>query len=577
MEFSNNSDIFMIQKYQSEEKEFLEEENLNWENFGRNKWCWITDRNGHISDIMIDRYFKSVLLPYYLIRKNLSRSELKKLGFNPFLIKISHYNFNYEELKEKFKDCTKEDLVNLYGEKNALKKFKRASDKIDSLEELNYNNKIDFFSDVKDYCNNINEFDKNTLNNEQKLKYILSRMYKYDSNFYDNLEKRKFTLKEICEKFLIYFIQNRLKQKYIAEILNIDKRNLYELFKRYLNKNYNESKLEYFSKLMIIKFYKKDFLAFEMIKLLSKECNYVETENRFGFSKNTIIKHIKKIWEKEFVKFENNFSLLDLYLRYKYRDNIMKTKYELKYEILLNSITNDDYTGFNYLSFETRIIRYIQMFGFSVYDGYDLHGHLIEGGKASFHHLDFKKTNDDINNLIFMPKKYKNLTVNYIYHHHSIVKTREFYDIATFNMDLLEKISKENNICYAESLKNWSRKSIELLKNRLLNDEWFREIYMFLPKGSYPYKLKSQTLEYFFKKFIHRDFSYRLDIIKTNSDEFWKDYLNYRKQLRNKSSETEEIEDVLLLFQDDIDQYNQKRLFSCEKPKPNEKKEDEYF
>ena len=30
------------------------------------------------------------------------------------------------------------------------------------------------------------------------------------------------------------------------------------------------------------------------------------------------------------------------------------------------SITKDDYVGINYLTFETRIIRYIQAFGFSI-------------------------------------------------------------------------------------------------------------------------------------------------------------------------------------------------------------------
>lgn len=41
------------------------------------------------------------------------------------------------------------------------------------------------------------------------------------------------------------------------------------------------------------------------------------------------------------------------------------------------------------------------MVGFNVYDRYDLHKHLIEGCKASFHHLDFDKTNDNIHNFIF--------------------------------------------------------------------------------------------------------------------------------------------------------------------------------
>lgn len=70
-----------------------------------------------------------------------------------------------------------------------------------------------------------------------------------------------------------------------------------------------------------------------------------------------------------------------------------------------------------------------------------LNMHLIEGNKASFHHLDFKKIYDDIHNFIFIPDKPKEITVNYIYHHHPIVRTREFYDIILYNMNLLEKIS----------------------------------------------------------------------------------------------------------------------------------------
>ena len=566
MDSNNNFDSFLMQKFLKEETEFLEEQGFDWEEFGRNKWCWLID-DEKINEIMIKKYFISVLLPYYIIKRDLVRSDLKDLGFNPFLVKLSHCNYHLDKIKELYLDYNKKDLVKTFGEEKTLIKLERAEKKIDDLIKKKALKEINFYSDIKEFCEKINNNDKAKFSNKEKFKYTLSRMYKFNSKLYNKLEKDNLALVEICQNFLIYFVQNRFKQKYIAKILNIDKRNLFEIFKKYLNKNYNELKLEYFSKIVLVEFYESGLFAFEMIKIINKY-NYNETENNFGFSKNTIVKHIKEIWKEEFLKFDKNFSMLNLYLRYKYKDNTIKTKNELKYEILLNSITKDEYIGINYLSFETRIIRYVQMFGFSVYDGYDLHKHLTDGLKASFHHLDFKKINDDIHNLIFMPDKPKEVTTNYIYHHHPIVRTREFYDITLHNMNLLEKISIENDISYAYSLKNWNSESIELLKNRLLNDDWINEIYMFLPKGNFPYKLKNQTLEHFFKRFVHQNFYYRLKMITTNSEKFWKEYLDYRKKLREKSCVIE-TEDIQLLFLNNIEQCNdnQNSSISCKKPR----------
>ncbi len=389
-------------------------------------------------------------------------------------------------------------------------------------------------------------------------------MYKYNCLFYESLEENNLTLIEICREFLKYFMKCGFRQQYIAKILDINKRNLYEIFEKFLRMNFNQAKLEYFSKPIIIKHYKSGLMAFEMIPIIIKKYN--ETNILFGFSKNTIRKHIKEIFNEEYSRLDKNFALLDLFLKYRLYDNIIKTKYELKFEIFQNSITIGEYTGINYRSFETRIIRYIQMFGFSAYDGYDLHKHLIEGVKASFHHLDFSKINDDIHNFIFMPDKPKGIMVNYIYHHHPIVRTREFYDVELYNMNLLEKISKENDISYAYSLKNWSSESIELLKYRLLNDDWIKEIYIFLPKGNYPYKLKIRTLEYFFKQFIHQDFYYRLKIIKTDFEKFWKKYLNYKKELSNKPNKIVETEDIQFLNNTELFNNNQNNL-TCKRDK----------
>jgi hypothetical protein len=92
---------------------------------------------------------------------------------------------------------------------------------------------------------------------------------------------------------------------------------------------------------------------------------------------------------------------------------------------------------------------------------------------------------------------------------------------------------------------------------------------MFLPKGNFSYKLKNRTLEHFFKQFIHQNFHYRLEIIKTDFDKFWREYLDYRKELRKKSSVIVETEDNQLLFSNTIDQCNanQNGSISCKKPR----------
>ena len=557
-------DSFITNKYQVEESEFLEEQGFEWEKFGKNKWCWLID-NEKINEKMINKYFISVLLPYYIIKRDLARSDLKKLGFNPFLIEISHYNYHLDKIKELYLDYNKRDLVKIFGEEKTLIKLERAQKKINDIIKKKAVKEINFYSDIKEFCGKINNNDKSKFSNKEKFKYTLSRMYKFNSKLYNKLEKDNLTLVEICQNFLIIFIKFRFKHNYIATILDIDKRNLYEMYEKHLNTNYQKAKLEFFSKPIIKKLYKQGLMTFEMIPKVSKK--YIESEIEFGVSKNTIRNHIMEIWEKKYNELDNNFSLLDLYLHHKFHKNIEKSKRELKYEILQNSITKDEYEGINYLSFETRIIRYIQMFGFSVYDGYDLYKHLINGLKASFHHLDFKKINDDMHNLIFIPDKPKEVFVNYIYHHHPIVRTRAFYDITLHNMNLLEKICKENDISYAYSLKNWSNESIELLKYRLLNDDWIEEIYMFLPKGNFPYILKNQTLEHFFKRFVHKKFYYRLKMITTNSEKFWKEYLDYRKELRDKSSVIVETEDIQLLSLNNIEQCNdnQNSSISCKK------------
>ena len=184
MSFLNNDekkfDSFVIKKYQSEEIEFLEEQGFDWEKFGKNKWCWLIN-NEEINEIMITKYFISVLLPYYIIKEDLTRNDLKKLGFNPFLVKLSHCNYHLDKIKELYLDCNKKDLVKIFGEEKTLIKLERAEKKIDDLIKKKALKEINFYSDIKEFCEKINNNDKAKFSNKEKFKYILSRMY-YLSN-----------------------------------------------------------------------------------------------------------------------------------------------------------------------------------------------------------------------------------------------------------------------------------------------------------------------------------------------------------------------------------------------------------
>ena len=148
MDSNNNFDSFLIKKFLKEEIEFLDEQGFDWEEFGRNKWCWLFN-DEKINEVMMKKYFLSVLLPFYLIKKNLSHNDLKKLGFNPFLIRLSHDNIQYEKLKENYIDYKKEDLIRFFGEKNTSINLKRAREKINDMEKIKNQNEFNMFSDVK--------------------------------------------------------------------------------------------------------------------------------------------------------------------------------------------------------------------------------------------------------------------------------------------------------------------------------------------------------------------------------------------------------------------------------------------
>ena len=530
---AQENDIFTISAFSKEEEDFLISQYLSPSNFKKNKWSWMEKGKNDIDPKMVRKYFIYVLLPYYIVKEDLSRADLKMLGFNPFLVKISKGHIYLSELKNKFKGFGKKDLFNLLGKDIALKRLREAQKRIDCIIREKQRHEEEFFSDLESYSNNVKK--SFSQSNKEKLKWILSRMYNFNPTYFNNLRKENFTYLNIAREFLIYFIRNRFKQFHIGEILKINKRNLLNWFYNLLNMNWNQAKLEYFSKLLFISHYSAGKRAFEMIPILSKK--YKETNQKFGLSKNTIRKHITEIWNDEFKKMDKNFSLLDLFLWEKYYHNIEYPRYILKYKELMKATKPRSIGyGMNYMSFEVRIIRFILVFGLSAYDGYDIHKHLIEGNKASLHHIDWIKGNDRIDNLEWLPDKNSSdisREVGYIYHHHPFVKTAEFKEVFENNILNLSLIFKEDDTKYLDNLYNFPRESYNLIKERIKNIDWINGINYYLPRGTWIKKLKIDTLDYFINKFLHPKFHNILDLINEEFNSFWEEYLEKRKLQRN--------------------------------------------
>ena len=269
----------MNNNFLKDEKDFLLNQGINLDLFRKYKWQWLEKEKDILDLNILNNYFTYVLLPYYIINKDLSRSDLKKLGFNPFLVKISHYQFQLSELKDEFRPFSKDNLIKLLGKTIAIRRLKIASQRISNLEKERDEAEKIFFSDVYTYSDDV--IKSNKMSNQKKIKWTLSRMYKFNPNLFKNLERNNYSYPNIVSEFLIYFIKNRFRQSYISKILMVDERNLLKKYKKFLNLNFQEAKLEYFSKPIYIKYYSKGMRAYEMIPILSKK--YIETKGKIWF------------------------------------------------------------------------------------------------------------------------------------------------------------------------------------------------------------------------------------------------------------------------------------------------------
>ncbi|MBD3341440.1 MAG: hypothetical protein GF353_20205, partial [Candidatus Lokiarchaeota archaeon] len=127
---NNQNRLSYSEMFLPEELEFLEEESINILKID-SKWSWL-------SKDLAEKYFLSVLLPYYIIEPNLNRNKLSLLGFSPFLKKIKKIkDIHFSKLKEKYLKHDKRKLLHLmntnFGEDRIRRKLQNATSKINNL------------------------------------------------------------------------------------------------------------------------------------------------------------------------------------------------------------------------------------------------------------------------------------------------------------------------------------------------------------------------------------------------------------------------------------------------------------
>jgi len=114
----NTAHVFVTNEFSDEELEFLEEEHILIQD-SDSKWSWLTSE-------LAEKYFVSVLLPYYIIKPKLHREDLYLLGFRPFFSKLSNQKeIHFSVIKGKYLNLDAERLIEYLNEKFGVDKAKR--------------------------------------------------------------------------------------------------------------------------------------------------------------------------------------------------------------------------------------------------------------------------------------------------------------------------------------------------------------------------------------------------------------------------------------------------------------------
>jgi hypothetical protein len=132
-EISENGKI-----YTEEETAFFEEQELYYSEFcigSRRDWTWLEN-----NPLLAYDYFISVLLPYYIVDKDLTYKMLRELGFGAFINELNRLkNLDFSELKKTYLESDEENLINLminkFGEEKMHEKLKIAKHRLKNIRE----------------------------------------------------------------------------------------------------------------------------------------------------------------------------------------------------------------------------------------------------------------------------------------------------------------------------------------------------------------------------------------------------------------------------------------------------------
>ena len=159
--------------------------------------------------------------------------------------------------------------------------------------------------------------------------------------------------------------------------------------------------------------------------------------------------------------------------------------------------------GENFRSIEARFNNFCEMRGFSPFDGTDLIELLKKGETLGYHHMDYNPENDDSKNHTFVPKR---VFENRGYISHNMIsglqaslerwkdrpdtvkklkkKLEELYRLGLKNAEIIRvavRIKKNNKL---DELENWSKKSINMLRIRVLDEDFRSAIWKYKTKLS---------------------------------------------------------------------------------------------
>lgn len=118
-------------QFNIEEKRFLKKKGIDVNNL-KSKWSWLYENPS-----LIDDYFISTILPYFIMKPDLTYAEIDRLGFNGFRNALKRGKSNkkflitFSQLKEKYIPSDKEIFITMVGKDIANRKLERAEQEIE--------------------------------------------------------------------------------------------------------------------------------------------------------------------------------------------------------------------------------------------------------------------------------------------------------------------------------------------------------------------------------------------------------------------------------------------------------------